>query len=63
VRTGLRVDREKQHVSCPCRNVLKRVIPHRPWGVLAVANPGGCIILVVALTRPGGNAYRPKMVG
>ena len=44
MRTGLRADREKYHVSRPCRNVLKRVIPHRPWGVLAVANAGGCII-------------------
>jgi len=43
--------------------LLKRVIPPRPWGVLAVANAGGCIILVVALTLPGGHTYRPKVVG
>ena len=59
----MRVGRGKQHVSYPCPNVLKRVVPPRPWGVLVVANAGDCTGGIIALTLPGGYAYRPKIVG
>ena len=58
------MDRGKQHVSYPCPNVLKRVIPPRSWGMLAVANAGGGTSgSSYTPRRPGGHANWPKMVG